>query len=132
MRNQDWAECLAEFLNQSHFFDWAKCNCVLFSADGVKAQTGIDYAKAYRNIKTKRGMLTKLGREYDGDVAKAATAMLGDPINVRMAKRGDVVAALINGENVLGICIGKMSVFISENEGLIHIHTAKCINAWAI
>ena len=132
MRKQDWAERLAEFLELKHQFDWATCNCVLFSADAVKVQTGIDYAKAYRSIKTKRGMLAKLGREYEGDVAKAATAMLDEPINVRLAKRGDVVAALIGGENVLGICIGKMSVFISENEGLIHIHTAKCVNAWAI
>ena len=132
MRNQDWAEKLAEFLEQTHEFSWVKCNCVLFSADAVKVQTGKDYAKAYRGIKTKRGMLAKIGREYGGDVSKAATAMLGEPINVRLAKRGDVVAAVIKGENVLGICTGKMAVFISEDEGLIHIHTAKCINAWAI
>ena len=132
MKNQDWAERLAEFLEQDHKFDWASCNCVLFSADAVKAQTGFDYAKEYRGIKTKRGMLAKLGREYDGDVSNAATAQLGKPINVRLAKRGDVVAAVVKGESVLGVCIGKMSVLISEHDGLIHIHTAKCINAWAI
>lgn len=132
VRKQDWAEQLATFLEDHHAFDWAKCNCGLFSANAVKAMTGFDYAKEYRGIKTKRGMLAKLGREHDGDVCGIAAAKLGEEINIRLAKRGDVVAAIFNGENALGICTGSASVFLSEFDGLIRIPTGKCIKAWKI
>ena len=132
MRFENWAEKLSEFLNKPHSFDWISRNCVFFTADAVYVQTGVDYAADYRHIKTKRGMFAKLLREYKGDVAKATTAKLGQSINVTMAKRGDVVQCPINGINSLGVCIGKMSIFISENDGLIYIHTLRCKRAWAI
>ncbi len=131
MRKENWPEKLNEFLSADHVFDWTTCNCVLFSANAVVAMTGTDFARPYRKIKTKRGMLAKIGREY-GDVANAATAKLGEPIAPLMAKRGDVVAVEIEGNKALGICIGSMSVFVSETEGLIRIPTEKCLMAWTI
>jgi len=132
MRNQDWAERLVEFLAGKHEFDWAEFNCALFAADAVKVQTGVDFAKAYRGPKTKRGMISRLRKVCGGDVVAAATKELGQPINVRLANRGDVVAAVFNGENALGICLGSSSAFISEFDGLIYIPTGKCIEAWKI
>ena len=132
IRKQDWAERLFEFLTEKHQFDWAEFNCALFAAEAVKVQTGIDFAEAYRGPKTKRGMLSKLRKICGGDVVDAAKKAWGHPINVRLANRGDVVAAIFNGENTLGICMGSSSVFISEFDGLIYIPTGKCIEAWKI
>ncbi len=132
MRFENWAEKLSEFLDKPHSFDWISRNCVFFTADAVCVQTGVDYAADYRRIKTKKAMFARLKREYNGDLGTAAKAKLGKPINVTMAKRGDVVQCPIKGINSLGICIGKMSVFISENEGLIYIYTLRCKRAWAI
>ena len=132
-RFEDWPERLFSFLEQPHVFDWVSCNCVFFTADAVEVQTGFDYASAYRHLTTKRGILVKLNREYDGDIIKAATDKLGDPIEVTKAKRGDVVAASVDKMTALGICIGKMSVFTSpDNKGLIYIHTVRCKEAWSI
>lgn len=132
MKFEDWPERLNEFLSKSHAFDWNTCNCALFAADAVKIQTGTDFAKSYRGPKTKRGVIAKLIRVSGGDVVAAATKELGDPKSSSFAKRGDVVSIKYYGMNILGICNGSVSLFISENEGLIRIPTLKCSNAWPI
>ncbi len=47
-RFEDWPERLNEFMKGTHVFDWTTVNCVLFSANAVQVQTGVDFAKAYR------------------------------------------------------------------------------------
>lgn len=132
MRFEDWAERLAMFLDQQHVFEWVTCNCVLFTANAVKVQTGVDYAVEYRHLKTKQGMMRKLVRDYNGDVIKAATDKLGEPIVITMAKRGDVVSAIVDDFSALGICLGKESVFMAEGQGYVYIPTLKCDEAWPI
>ena len=132
MRYLDWAERLSDFLDAERSFDWVSCNCVLFTADAVKVQTGVDYAKEYRHLTTKSGMLKKLKRDYDCNVSDAATDKLGEPISITMAKRGDVVCADLGIALALGVCLGKTSVFMAEGQGHVYVPTLKCDKAWSI
>lgn len=132
MRYEDWPERLNDYLSKPHAFDWETCNCALFAADAVIAMTGHDFAKVYRGPKTKRGMISRMLRVSGGDVVTTAIKEGGNPKQPSMAKRGDVVSIKYNGMNILGICNGGSSFFISENEGLIIIPTLKCSNAWEI
>ena len=132
MRKENWPELLNEFLEKPHPFNWSTCNCALFAADAVEAVTGKDFAKKYRGPKTKKGMISRLLRVCGGGVVAAATKELGAPKPVSLAKRADVVAVLLDGDHALGVCIGQKSVFVSENEGLIHIKTLDCTTAWTI
>ena len=133
MRLENWPERLNEFLAQKHAFDWVQCNCALFAADGVMAQTGKDFAAAYRGPKTKRGMISRLLKVCGGDVEKAVTQELGEPLgNILMAKRGDVVSFDFGEGPALGICIGAAGVFVSENDGMLHVPLKKCRFGWSV
>ena len=132
IRQQDWPERLDEFLAKPHVFDWVNCNCALFAADAVLEMTGHDFAKEFRSIKTKRGMLAKLKRTYGNKVTDCAVSELGLPISLRMAKRGDVIAVKIKESSALGICLGSYSVFVSEDDGIVRIPTMECMVAWSI
>lgn len=132
MRRQDWPEKLDEYLTRPHVFDWVNCNCALFAFDAVLEMTGHDFAKEFRSVKTKRGMLVKFKRIYGGKVTDCAVKELGLPISLKMAKRGDVIAVKIKDGSALGICLGSSSIFISEDEGEIRIPTMKCMVAWSI
>lgn len=133
MRYPDWPERLNEFLKKDHKFNWPLCNCALFAGDGVLAITGEDFAAPYRGPKTKRGMISRLRKVCGGGVEEAATKESGQPLeSVLMAKRGDVVSYDFGDGPALGICIGMKAVFVSENDGMIHIPTKKCRFAWGI
>ena len=132
VRFQNWPERLNDFLSEDHIFNWATCNCVLFSSDAVFSITGVDYAKKYRALKTKKGILSKFQKEFKGDITLAATLNLGEPISVRMATRGDVVSIKLEAGQALGICNGANSVFLSEHDGIIRLPTLDCDKAWKI
>lgn len=132
MRLEDWPEKLNDFLSADHEFSWPLCNCALFAADGVKAQTGKDFAKAYRGPKTKKGMISRLAKICGGGVEEAATKELGEPLKgVLLAKRGDVVSFDYGDGPSLGLCSGLHGVFISENEGIIKVPLKICRKAWS-
>ena len=135
-RLENWPERLAEFICRTpHDFDWSTCNCALFAADGVKSQTGVDFAAPYRGPKTKRGMISRLRKVCGGGVEEAATRELGEPLdNPKLAKRGDVVSALVSDDDypALGICIGAKAVFVSEDDGLIYVPCELWRKAWSV
>ncbi len=133
MKFENWPERLNDYLLKPHTFDWALCNCALFAADAVQVQTGVDFAKAYRGPKTKRGMISRLLRVCGGDVEAAVTKELGEPIkSVLLAKRGDVVSFDFGDGAALGICNGIQGVFVSEKDGLVRIPLKECRNAWGV
>ena len=77
-------------------------------------------------------MLARLVRVGGGDV-ESAILKIADPIeNIALTKRGDVVLINHEGINILGVCNGIVSLFVSENEGMIRIPTLKCLKSWAI
>jgi len=130
MRFEDWDVRLSNYINKDHSFDWLSHNCALFAAGGVECQTGIDFAKDYKGPKTKAGMIKRLKR-VAGNVEDAVTKELGEPINVKMAKRGDVVSCETEFGLALGLCVGSKAVFLNE-DGKVFFPLKICRKAWRV
>ena len=94
-RREDWPERLAAVVKGALDvpFAWGRNDCALFASDCAKAMCDEDPAAAYRGkYKSARGALAALKRI--GGVASIeglANAVLGAPIEVAEARRGDVV-----------------------------------------
>jgi hypothetical protein len=110
-------------------FAWGEHDCVLFAADAVKAQTGVDRLAAYRGRwKTARGAARLLKRL--GGMAAAVDQVL-TPIAPSMAQRGDVAAwrdadgrlqlAIVEGESLMG----------PGEAGLMRLPRAAMVCAWS-
>lgn len=82
-------------------FKWASNDCALFAADAVNAITGDDPAAEYRGYSDEREAL-RIIKEAGG--LRALVDLPEKPIG--FAQRGDVVLALIEGRETLGVCIG--------------------------
>ena len=64
-------------------------------------------------------------------LADAVTCELGEPIDVWLARKGDVICMDAAPLDPLGICLGSESVFLGE-QGLTRRKTRHCFKAWRL
>lgn len=64
-------------------------------------------------------------------LADAVTCELGEPIDVWLARKGDVICMDAAPLDPLGICLGSESVFLGEH-GLTRRKTRHCFKAWRL
>lgn len=64
-------------------------------------------------------------------LADAVTCELGEPIDVWLARKGDVICMDAAPLDPLGICLGSESVFLGEY-GLTRRKTRHCFKAWRL
>ena len=131
MRFDGWPEILHAEIEaaQDKPFAWGKCDCCLFAADVVKAMTGTDYASEFRGkYKTAKGAARALIKYGHKTLSSTMNEKLPP---VRFPKRGDVVMALVNGDEALGICIGSMCVFKSP-DGVVQMPVSDIDAAWDV
>jgi len=133
-RRVEWFERLKDYnaaVAETPFM-WGVHDCVLYAAGAVFAQTGHDFAKAFRgHYSTELGGARAIRRFGAGTLEASVTALLGDPIHISLVKRGDVV--MFDGS--LGICLGLKSSFVGQNaarEGLIEVATKTCSHGWTV
>ena len=142
----DWHDRLAAVVNARMGQEpaWGTNDCVMWACDCVEAQTGFDYASAYRGrYSTGRGALMAL-RRIDG-VELPIDLMdkwWGQRLHVSWAQHGDLIVAeglsapFDMGPSV-GLCYGARSLFIGEGEhgdGLARLDTLSlmhCYRPWA-
>jgi len=131
-RFPDWPQKLHEAVEAARArpFDWSKHDCALFAADVVLAITGKDFAAHDRG-------------NYDSDVAALRlihsrggmvpmiTAMLGEPVSVLRARRGDVVMYRSELGPSLGICLDSKCAFTGPT-GLVFKPRKECELAWHV
>lgn len=95
-------------------FSWRRNNCGQFAARCVEAITGVDHLARWN------GRLSDRPEDI-------ATWALGDPIDPRRAKRGDVV--LLRG--ALGVCLGSHATAPGER-GLEFARMTEVDRAWGV
>lgn len=111
-------------------FRWGSHDCSLFACDVVEKLTGVDHGKDFRGrYKTERGA-ARMIRDRGG-LRKIATDALGSEIPPLTAQRGDVVMAVENGREALGICIGEKCAFVGI-DGLTFQPMARVVAAWRV
>ncbi len=131
MRVDGWPEILHAEIESARDkpFVWGKCDCCLFAANVVMAMTGNDYASEFRGkYNTAKGSakaLIKYGH-------KTLSSTMNEKLpSVRFPKRGDVVMAIVSGEEALGICIGAMCVFKAP-DGVVQMPVCDIAAAWEV
>lgn len=124
-RLPDWLQRLNAWVESARVrpFRWGEWDCVMAANDCLCAITGASeqYGDGLAGLRWDglKGALRQL--EVEGGLAAAVTRVLGDPIDPRLAQRGDVLlmpAPDFPGGAVLNICLGETACGPGE-EGLV-------------
>jgi hypothetical protein len=136
MRVASWQEALYANVEtwRNKRFDWATWSCCHLAAAHVLAMTGVDYLSQFPAFTTRDEAYALLG-EYGG-IEGLITSVLGGPVHVSRAKRGDVVVGNFGqtdlGEGlVAGVCLGVQSCAPGAR-GLVFMPTADAVVAWRV
>tara|TARA_Y100000114_G_C11664168_1_gene280521 strand:+ start:93 stop:485 length:393 start_codon:yes stop_codon:yes gene_type:complete len=112
---------LANELNKPRKFVWGIEDCCLFSANIIKSITNIDIAKKYRGkYKTKIGafrLIKRFGYKnliecVDDEIQKHGFQR----IHINMAQKGDVVTKKIDNDEIVGIMLNDVGVFLQKDK----------------
>lgn len=140
MRPENWPQMLADYLRSASLtgFDWGRNDCVLFGANWVRELTALDPVLGLRGRwKTARGaarVIASEGGTLDA-LADARLSALGfAAVKPLMARRGDVVAAEIDGRMTIGIVADARAAFLTldEDQPLAFFPLGRCVRAWRI
>ncbi len=141
MKYADWDKRLADYLNsvRKSTFDWATLECLSFSNEAVKAQTGQgfadDWVGNYSCAKSAyKFYLQKQKSEPEKDIIGAVDNRL-QRCNLKIAPRGSVVARPQNDFPVLkhsfGIVAGDLLAFLGY-DGLVFDNAQKADIFWTV
>ena len=132
MRKHDWPERLQSTVDkyQRADFVYGKTDCWLFVTECVAAVChNTLYTEAlgdgYKSLKQSlKSMKKAYGVKRYIDLPDAFFIRTGIPT----ARRGDIVQR----GKALGICMGRTSLFLNEDEGMVHVPTSQCQRAWRV
>jgi hypothetical protein len=127
VRLPNWPEALAAEIarGQRTPFAWGTHDCLLYAADCVRAQTGVDLAADFRGgYWTLRGAIQILAAHGYDTPLDAIAARLPE-IPLARAARGDVVVAELAYGVSAGVCLGARSSFAAPS-GLLDRPTGRC------
>lgn len=131
MKNQNYIELLSDYIRQAQVksFEWGVHDCATFAAGAIEVMTGnrIEF-EDLRAVRSAEEVIIALRRQPLRD---RVTMILGPPISVNFAARGDVVLEAESDREALGICFGEFSFFLMPL-GLIPKATVGCALAWGV
>jgi len=136
MRVENWPRHLQEFIETaaSRPFEWGTFDCVQFVGEALDAMTGINPVENWRGrYTTETGAQRIINRDYGGSLTHGWTKILGDPIPVSRAGRGDVVVVETDGVKATGIVdlTGERVACLSI-DGLEFVPISAAVSAWKI
>jgi hypothetical protein len=131
MRLRDWQTRFSDFgkARASMPFVWGSNDCCSFAAAGVEAMTGSNPMADVAPYDSEMGALRRIAEA--GGLEALAIQHLGDPVAPAFAGVGDVVLAVNEGREVLGICNGT-SVIGPGAAGLLVLDMDTALAAWKI
>ena len=132
MRKQNHIELLADYLQEarSKAFEWGRHDCATFAAGSVELITGrhIEF-QDLRGVRSSEEVIVALRKQ---SLKERVTLILGPPISVGLAKRGDIVLEESESEReALGVCFGEFSFFLLP-VGITPKPTLYCLRAWSV
>lgn len=132
LRVPRWESLLAEYIEgrRNEPFAWGTNDCCTFVAGCIRAITGVDPLSDWPQYKT-AAQAKRIIRNLGG-LQAIATAVLGEARENRgFAQRGDVVLATLDGDELLGICIGHEWVAPGA-DGLAFRPMTEVLKVWAV
>lgn len=134
MRKPDWENELTEYLisvsEKPHVY--GKHDCMIFTANAIRAQTGKDYARGHRGkYSTAKGAARYLKTLGLASPAEMISSHLEEkPIG--FAQRGDIVAG---EDGVPGVVMGDFAFQVGLIEGqevLVRLPRSEWLRAWGV
>lgn len=110
-------------------FEWATADCCQFTADVAYALTGVDYRSRFPRYSSKEEAEEIIARY--GGMVELISDVLGDPVPVAFARRGDVIAADFGAGIAAGVCTGVQSCTPGPR-GLLFRPTLSAVAAWRV
>lgn len=138
LKREDWRERLHDYLQEwdEKEFSWNTHSCLHFATGAVTVMTGMDYwwieREKLKHMKN-RGQVLRYMTEFGGDLVGATRKVLS---RARFQPRhipgeGDVVIAVVDGVQCVGICLGRLTAFISK-QGVVYIDPKEIVAAWKV
>lgn len=127
MRRPDWTARLREVVREYRCapFSYGRGDCGRFAAACIDAITGSEWRQEIAHA-DRREAAAFLKRE--GGLAAAVTRRLGEPVDNRNARRGDVC---LLGVRALGVCVGE-SVLAFSAKGLHAVPLSRVRKHWRV
>lgn len=138
MRREDWPARLGEAIDRarSEPFEYGSHDCALWVGKAIAAMTGDDPTAPYRGRYTteigwKRLVTAELG---EGASFEAGwTRLLGEPVPVARASRGDVVMIEVDGERAVGVVdLSGERVACVSLDGLEFVPLSLAVVCWKV
>lgn len=129
-RLHDWPARLQAVVTRAHAqrFAWGEHDCVLWAADCVQAQTGIDLMARYRGAYSTPKQAYRLLRAEGG--LRGAGDYAGPRIAPAMAAEGDI--GLVRGcRPMLGVMLGGVWM-VASTVGLRALPRDAAVMAWGV
>ncbi|MGO4815256.1 hypothetical protein AB4156_37720 [Cupriavidus sp. 2MCAB6] len=131
-RLEDWPTRLAEFIEARHerVFSWGDSDCSLFVCDAIEAMTGADPGARWRGLYSSEKGARRVLRD-NGGVSGIASLVLGSPVPVALAGRGDVVLVDTPHGEALALCLGGL-IAAQGQEGIEFHPMTAAKAAWKV
>jgi len=131
MRHEGWEIALAGLIKNRRRapFVWGQHDCCLFAADCAHTITGTDYAADLRGYDSASGAARLIAQR--GGFEAMITDLLGQPIQVAQARRGDVAMVMQDGHPALAVVYGA-ELIAAGYIGLVHLPLAGAVVAWRV
>jgi hypothetical protein len=115
-RRDNWPDLLAAYIEERRNapFAWGSNDCCLFAADWIQIATGRDIAAQWRGSYT-TALGARRALDEGGGIERLVEQEGGIRIQTGLAQRGDLVAQDFPVGIALGICVGPLAAFVSQN-----------------
>lgn len=134
MRVPYWESKLQNYIDEcrNKKFEYGKFDCCTFTIQAQKILIGKtlfpEFDNTYKSLEEGKKILNKIG--FKGWI-RACNKRL-TKIDPKLCKRGDVVSMNTKNSFIMGLCLGKNAVFVSEDRGLVFIPIEDVKYAWSI
>ncbi len=133
MRIENWESKLNNYIDEMRYtpFEYGKNDCCIFTIKAQKIITGKttfpEFDGTYSSLDEGKAILQKLGfKTWIGGCNKRL-----QKIDLSFASRGDVVSMRTFDSFAMGICMGRIGVFVGE-KGIVAIPREDLKLAWRI
>jgi uncharacterized protein YfaT (DUF1175 family) len=132
MKRYDWTKRLFDVVaaHKHATFAWGKHDCCLFAARCVDAMCETNYEAALKKKYKGQRSAAKYIASF-GSIEAAVKSWLGNSQKAAFTQRGDVVLFDNEGQQALGICLGREIISTGET-GLVSVSMDKAICSWAV
>lgn len=127
-RRVDWIERLWSVLEgEAARREFAYGGCVRLAAECVEAMTGVDHRERCALL---------AAAAHDGvsldQLEREATELLGEPVPMGLARRGDVVLVDLPSGPALAVCTGDKLACAALPAGIAYLNRNKGLKAWRV